>query len=170
MEQQNLHIKKLSEILANFIFENLAEELLRQGHKLTGALSKSFEAKIEQQTEKTIIKFLMLSYGLSLNNGISPARIPFAPVPPYRGGKSKYIQGLIKFAQLKFGVTKKKAKGIAFAIATKQKQKGYPLTRKTGFIDNVLKANERKIEQLIENFFQNALQKMLIESLNINKK
>lgn len=170
MEQQNLHIKELSEILAKFIFENLAEELARQGHKLTGALAKSFEAKIEQQTEQTTIKFLMLSYGLSLNNGIKPANIPFTPVPPYRGGTSKYIEGLIKFAQLKFGASKKKAKGIAFAIATKQKRKGYPLTRKTGFIDNVLKANERKIEQLIKNFFQQAIQKMLIESINIKRK
>jgi hypothetical protein len=155
------NIKKLSDLLGAFIFMQLSKELIRQGHKLTGALSKSFETKVKKEGEKVTIEFLMLIYGRSLNDGIRPEKIPFTPVPPYRGGTSKYIEGLIKFATLKFGADKKRAKNIAFAIATKQKKKGYPLTRKTGFIDNVLTADSKQIESIISDYYTITIQEII---------
>jgi hypothetical protein len=155
------NIKKLSDMLGAFIFMQLSKELVWQGHKLTGALSKSFETRVKKQGEKVTIEFLMLIYGRSLNDGIRPERIPFTPVPPYRGGRSKYIEGLIKFAVLKFGADKKRAKNIAFAIANKQHRKGYPLTRKTGFIDNVLTADSKHIESIISDYYTMTIQEII---------
>ena len=155
------NIKKLSDMLGAFIFMQLSKELVRQGHKLTGSLAKSFETKVKKEGEKVTIEFLMLIYGRSLNDGIKPAKIPFTPVPPYRGGTSKYIEGLIKFATLKFGADKKRAKNIAFAIATKQKKQGYPLTRKTGFIDNVLTADSKHIESIISDYYTETIQEII---------
>tara|TARA_R110000751_G_scaffold110114_1_gene207583 strand:- start:867 stop:1379 length:513 start_codon:yes stop_codon:yes gene_type:complete len=155
------NIKKLSDMLGAFIFMQLSKELVRQGHKLTGSLAKSFETKVKKEGEKVSIQFLMLIYGRSLNDGIKPAKIPFTPVPPYRGGTSKYIEGLIKFATLKFGADKKRAKNIAFAIATKQKKQGYPLTKKIGFIDNVLAADSKKIESIISDYYTETIQEII---------
>ena len=158
------NIKKLSDMLGAFIFMQLSKELVRQGHKLTGALAKSFETRVKKEGEKVTIEFLMLIYGRSLNDGIKPAKIPFTPVPPYRGGTSKYIEGLIKFATLKFGADKKRAKNIAFAIANKHANKkgpGYPLTRKTGFIDNVLTADSKQIESIISDYYTETIQEII---------
>jgi len=157
------NIKKLSDMLGAFIFMQLSKELVRQGHKLTGALAKSFETKVQQHGEKVTIEFLMLIYGRSLNDGIRPEKIPFTPVPPYRGGTSKYIEGLIKFATLKFGADKKRAKNIAFAIANKQHRKGYPLTKKIGFIDNVLTADSKHIESIISDYYTETIQEIIRE-------
>ncbi len=144
-------IEVLIELLSSFIFKELAFELEQQGHVLSGNLLNSFEAKIGKQTEdKLTIDFLMLSYGLSLNDGIKPSRIPYTIGGPKRGGTSKYIEGLVRFAKARFFADEKRALQIAFAIARKQKEQGYPLTGKIGFIDNTLFANEDKISEIIE--------------------
>ena len=156
-------MEEFVQILSTFIFRQLTVELERQGHKLTGALIESFETKIRQKTQDTLtIDFLMLQYGLSLNNGIRPDKIPYTIGGPRRGGTSKFIEGLIKFAKLRFGADQKRAQQIAFAIATKQKREGYPLTGKIGFIDNVLNGDEKAIQELIEEQFQESLN-ILIE-------
>tara|TARA_R110002126_G_scaffold117574_2_gene257379 strand:- start:1048 stop:1542 length:495 start_codon:yes stop_codon:yes gene_type:complete len=159
-------IEKLAETLSKFIFAQLTIELKRQGHNLTGALIESFEAKIQEKTDSITIEFLMLKYAFSLNKGIKPSKIPYTIGGPPRGGTSKYIQGLIRFAQIKFKADKRRAKQIAFAIARKQKQKGYPLTGKIGFIDNVLKADSEAIENIIEAYFEESLNLLFFEFLN----
>jgi hypothetical protein len=77
---------------------------------------------------------IMLNYGLSLNDGIKPSRVPYTiPTPGRRGGGknsgrrggSKYIQGLIRWAKLKFRLNEKKARGMAFAVARKR----FPINR-----------------------------------------
>ena len=163
-------MNELIDILSKFIFKQLTQELIRQGHNLTGALIDSFEAKISTFTSDNLtIDFLMNNYGLSLNYGIKPSRIPYTPPPPFRGGTSKYIEGLIRFAKLKFGADQRRATSIAFAIARRQKEKGYPLTGKIGFIDNVLKADETKIEQVIEIYFEESLNLLIDEFIKSSK-
>lgn len=145
---------ELSTIISNFVISQLSLELSRQGHNLTGDLIKSFETKVIEKTDSISIEFLMNRYGLSLEYGIKPSRIPYTPPPPYRGGRSKYIEGLIKFALLKFTGDKRIAKNIAFAIAAKHKKFGYPLTGKIGFITNTLEANMDNIERLIQDYLE----------------
>jgi len=128
---------------------------------------KSFETRIKEVSEDVArIEFLMLNYGLSLQYGIKPANIPFTPVPPFRGGKSKYIEGLIRWAKLKFGADKQRAKSIAFAIANKHKKEGYPLTKKIGFITNVLEADKEKINNIIEDYFEAVIEALIDEYLS----
>jgi len=97
-----MSIDILKKKVSDFVIIQLSFELSRQGHNLTGALIESFETTIREQGDVITIDFLMLKYGRSLNDGIRPEKIPFTPVPPYRGGTSKYIEGLIKFAQFFF--------------------------------------------------------------------
>ncbi len=155
--------------ITDFVIIQLAFELSRQGHNLTGSLIKSFESKVRDVGDSIVIDFYMDSYGLSLNYGIKPSRIPYTVPPPFRGGTSKYIEGLIKFAQLKFGADKKRAKQIAFAIAAKHKKFGFPLSGKIGFFDIALEANEEQIKELISDYYEatiNLLINEFIESLN----
>jgi hypothetical protein len=144
-------LNELINILTKNIFLALAAELEKQNHKLTGALEQSFEAQIKETADKTIINFLMLNYGLALNDGVPPSRIPYTPGPPFRGGKSKYIQGLIRWAKLKFSISEKKATSAAFAIARKHKKHGAPLTAR-GFINNTLAAEDQQIEKFVRDW------------------
>ena len=151
----------LKKKISDFVIIQLSFELSRQGHNLTGELIKSFETTIREQGDVITIDFLMLKYGRSLNDGIRPEKIPFTPVPPYRGGTSKYIEGLIKFAQLKFFVDKKEATSIAFAIANKHKRYGYPLTGKTHFIDIAIDANSENIVKLIQDYYEATIELLI---------
>jgi hypothetical protein len=159
-------MEELNNILFQFISKQLADELIRQGHRLTGALINSFDTKIKKTVDKTTIDFIMLIYGRALNDGIPPERIPYTVGGPPRGGKSKYIQGLIDFALKKFTLDKKRATSIAFAIARKQKEKGYPLTGKIRFIDNVLDADMDEIQNLISMYYETILEELIKEYLN----
>lgn len=163
-------LNKLAETLGRFIFAQLTDELNRQGHNLTGALIRSFETKIQEKTDSITIEFLMESYGLSLNDGIKPENIPYTIGGEPRGGTSKYIQGLIVFAQKKFRADKKRAKQIAFAIARKQKEKGYPLTGRIGFINNVLNADMDAIEKIIEQYFETTIELLFEEFIDFKQK
>ena len=159
-------MNELATILGNFVFKQLTNELIRQGHKLTGALIDSFETMVVEKSDVLIIQFMMLKYGHSLNKGIKPNKIPYTIGGAPRGGTSKYIQGLIRFAKLKFFVDEKKAKGIAFAIAYKHKKEGYTIDKsKLGFIDNVLESEMPLIEKLISDFFEETLNLMIEEYL-----
>lgn len=159
-------MEELNNILFQFISKQLADELIRQGHRLTGALINSFDTKIKKTVDKTTIDFIMLIYGRALNDGIPPERIPYTVGGQPRGGKSKYIQGLIDFALKKFTLDKKRATSIAFAIARKQKKKGYPLTGKIRFIDNVLDADMDEIQNLISMYYETILEELIKEYLN----
>ena len=162
-------LDKLADSLGRFIFAQLTAELNRQGHNLTGALIDSFETKIKEKTDSITIEFLMNDYGLSLNKGIKPQNIPYTVGGEPRGGTSKYIQGLIRFAEIKFRADKKRAKQIAFAIAAKHKKTGYPSSGKIGFIDNVLSADMDAIEKIIEDYFEATIELLFEEFIDFNK-
>jgi hypothetical protein len=93
-----------------------------QGHRLTGRLEKSISYKAFETTEGATVRITMEDYGIVLDQGISPNRIPFSG---RTGGRtSKYIEGLKNFARRRFGVSNKEATRIAFAIANVQKKEG----------------------------------------------
>jgi len=163
-------MNELAQILSKFVFEQLAEELVRQGHKLTGSLIKSFELQINEDAESVTYGFLMNNYGLSLEYGIKPSRIPYTIGGSPRGGTSKYIKGLMEFARLKFKADKRRAKQIAFAIAHKHKKEGYPLTKKIGFISNVLEADKERIQAIISDYFEATIDLLIKEQLTFKQK
>ena len=142
------------------IFEDLGHEIGKivvaavrnafdiQGHNLTGALSKSIEYEVQAQTDAASIEFRLLNYGMVLNYGVAPERIPFTP---NSGAKnSKYIDGLKMFAKLRFGANDKEALSIAFAIAHKHKKFGMPIDKtKTKAIFNALEDVNDKLVKMI---------------------
>lgn len=114
------------EAALQYLIQQAREELAEQGHKLTGRLSNSFETAIEGlATDCVTAKILQEDYALVLDKGIKRSRVPFSRRSG-RGGKSKYIEGLIDFFR-KRGKSLKDAKSFAFATAMKAKYRtGHP--------------------------------------------
>lgn len=136
--------------LSRELEEALAGELIRQGHKLTGSLIESIDVSISEKFDSLGLIGRFNDYGLVLDRGIPADRIPYTRGSP-RGGKSKYITGLINWARIKFKVDLKRAKGIAFAVANIHLKKGMPSrgAKFIGFQTKTLAAKERRIGQLI---------------------
>ena len=134
--------------LGDFLIVQLQGELLRQGHKLTGSLAQSIEYETKKAANSISLVYSFNNYGLALNDGIKPANIP------YRRGsgakKSKYIEGLKRWVKLKFGYSRQRAERVAFAIASKQKKQGYPLTGKIGWINITLETSAKEIQEFID--------------------
>jgi hypothetical protein len=102
----------------------LRDELEKQGHRLTGKLAESIVFEIRVDGDKVVGVFLGESYGLVLETGVSASRIPYGGKTG-KGGTSKYIQGLVRFFELK-GLGQKQALRAAFAVATRAKREGMP--------------------------------------------
>ena len=119
---------------------------------MTGELVESIESRILSTIEGRKIEIWLNSYGIALDQGVPPDRIPFTE-PSGRGGRSKYIEGLQRFAQLKLGVTdNRESLGIAFAIARKHKKVGMPVKGPTQFIQKTLDATEDDIIRFAEDW------------------
>lgn len=143
---------------ANDLLQNLAELLkaeMRQqlriaGHVMTGELEDSIEERIVSTITGRKIEIWLNSYGIALDQGVPPERIPFTE-PSGRGGRSLYIEGLQRFARLKLGVTdNRESLSIAFAIARKHKKVGMPVKGPTEFIQKTLDETESDIIKFAE--------------------
>ena len=130
--------------------EALISELVKQGHRLTGALSESIEVKLFQSFDALGLIGKFNDYGLFLDTGVKADRIPFGGTTG-AGGRSKYITGLINWARIKFQVSLKQARGIAFAVARTHKIKGMPSRGEafTGWMTKTLDRKERRIGEVI---------------------
>lgn len=136
---------------------DLRGELKAQGHNLTGRLSESLEYDIE--VEGDVIRAVMEceDYGLAIEFGVPASRIPYTPGGG-GGGTSKYIQGLIRFWNLR-GVTGREGVRAAFATAAKHKREGMPTRSshafsstgaRTGFASTVLERDLEFIGRILE--------------------
>ena len=138
--------------LAELLKEEMRQQLKIANHIMTGELVESIESRILSTIEGRKIEIWLNSYGIALDQGVPPDRIPFTE-PSGRGGRSKYIEGLQRFAQLKLGVTdNRKSLGIAFAIARKHKKVGMPVKGPTQFIQKTLDATEDDIIRFAEDW------------------
>jgi hypothetical protein len=136
--------------LANVLIKEMQMQLRIANHIMTGTLSDSIESRILNTIEGRKIEIWIEQYGIALDQGVPPDRIPFTE-PSGRGGRSKYIEGLQRFAQLKLGVTdNRESLSIAFAIARKHKKVGMPVKGPTRFIDKTLEATEDEIQKFVE--------------------
>ena len=153
--------------VGELLVDEIRDQIAVQGHNMTGSLSKSVEHKTKITSDGVIIQFLLNEYGVPVNTGVAAPRIPYGG---NTGAKvSKYIQGLIRFAKIRFRVTEKQAKGIAFAIANKQKKEGMPTRgsfryskngKRTNYIEDAVLLKTKQIEALIgdlENELINAI-------------
>jgi hypothetical protein len=143
-------------------------ELEAQGHKMDGNLSKSIQYEVKAEATKVLIEYSFLEYGMVLNYGVTPDRIP------YRQGSgaksSKFIDGLIKFAQKKLGKSGKEAEGVAFAIAKKMKAEGMPtkgsraMGNKLNWIGIGLENANPKVVETINKVFGEVINGIMIQS------
>ena len=138
--------------LAELLKEEMRQQLKIANHIMTGELVESIESRILSTIEGRKIEIWLNSYGIALDQGVPPDRIPFTE-PSGRGGRRKYIEGLQRFAQLKLGVTdNRESLGIAFAIARKHKKVGMPVKGPTQFIQKTLDATEDDIIRFAEDW------------------
>lgn len=148
---------KITAEVGHEVVRDLREELKRQGHVLTGKLSSSIKGRVETVANGVRLVIVGEDYGLSLNDGVSPERIPYSGSTG-RGGTSKFIQGLIRFFQLR-GLPTKDAKSAAFATAQTQKREGMPTrgsyrfttnSRRKGFISYTVDEQAKKYVKMLE--------------------
>jgi len=153
-----MEANELLENLAEVLKEEMRQQLKIANHIMTGNLVESIESRILSTIEGRKIEIWLNSYGIALDQGIPPDRIPFTE-PSGRGGRSKYIEGLQRFAQLKLGVSdNRKSLSIAFAIARKHKKVGMPVKGPTQFIQKTLDATEDDIIRFAEDWAEAVFQ------------
>lgn len=145
------------EAVLKLIQEELRAELVAQGHRLSGKLEKSLQYKIEVSSTIAIGRIYSEDYGIFVELGVEPGRIPFGK---QKGGGKKtslYIQGLISFWE-KRGLSGREAVSAAFATAKVHAREGMPSRasyrfsstgQRTGFIKAVTERNLDKIGDII---------------------
>lgn len=158
-------LKIAGDEVAKYMIRQLTVELMGQGHKLTGTLIQSLEAKVDTASGLTIA-FLMERYGIVLNDGVKASRIPYSgrrPETGRSGRTSKYIQGLIEYVKRRKGLSGKEAKSMAFAIAAKHKKEGMPTKgsfkyasngRRLGWIDYTITEESDAITAIIARYIE----------------
>lgn len=157
---QKLQIFKAVKQVSDIAALSLKAELIKQGHVLTGKLLNSIHSVINETNDVITAVLELEEYGFIVNSGVTAAKIPFTPGGRSGGRTSKYIEGLIKFFQLKKGLSLKNAKSAAFATANVHKREGMPSRnsysfsnngKRTGFIEDGLKKIESSIDNLMAN-------------------
>lgn len=140
LEAAMLHLQKM-----------LRRELVLQGHKLTGNLSESIGFEMVEVPYGWKATMSADDYGVFIEFGVTSAKIPYRSGSGRRGagGKSKYIQGLIRFFELR-GLPEREAIGAAFATAHVHQREGMPTResyrfsrtgQRTGFVQTVVTDN-----------------------------
>jgi hypothetical protein len=131
----------------------LSGELIKQGHRNTGALIDSLEGKVS--SDGLSVQIWGLRYAFSLDRGVkaSVVRNRLYRGRTGRGGRSKYIEGLIAYFEKKGAADPKAA---AFATANKHREEGIPTResytysrtgKRKGFINEALEKNREVIEK-----------------------
>ena len=128
------------------------DERNRKGDRLTGDLINSVERRLHEVLDSLGIEGRVLSYGRFIETGVTKDKIPYSGRTG-AGGTSKYIKGLINWAMIKFGLSAKKDKGAAFAIAQNHLKSGMP-TRGEAFTGFITKALNNKVEEITRQLFE----------------
>jgi hypothetical protein len=157
--------------VAEIVLIAVKNELEAQGHKMDGSLINSIKYEVKVEAKKAIIDYSFLEYGMVLNYGVKPNRIP------YRQGSgaktSKFIDGLINFAKKKLFKSGKDAESTAFAIAKKMKAEGMPTSgsykystngRRLNWIGEGLKEANPKVVETINKVYSEVINGIMIQA------
>jgi hypothetical protein len=120
----------------NAIIKTCKDELIEQGHKVTGKTEDSFVGIVLQTGANTWEGVIRVNESaVILNYGVSANRVPFGGGG--RGGKSKYIQGLLGWAaNIKPNLSEKERKSFVFAVAKKASKEGHQTIGSYAFTKN----------------------------------
>ena len=78
--------------IAGIVIESLIRFWRLQGHSLTGKFVRSLDHQVREAVGVTVIDFYMENYGVILDRGVSPSRVPYSPGSGAR--RSQYIEWL----------------------------------------------------------------------------
>lgn len=146
--------KRIRQILIQqgekILLQESKRRLSLQGHKLTGKLESSLRIESKIQAKALELVLFSAKYGTYVNKGVPASSIPFGGNrrSGRRGGRSKYIQGLITYFRRRGVSSLKEATGAAFATAKIHKKTGMPTPgsrrfsrtgKRTGAFDSALK-------------------------------
>ena len=96
-----------------FIKKKLLETWTAQGHFINGKVVKEMDLVVERTLDTVSFLFFSLPYGVYIESGVPSSKIPFSGIGG--GGKSAYIEGLIRYALKKLNVgSMQEAKSAAF--------------------------------------------------------
>lgn len=166
--------------VAEVVLLAVKNELVAQGHKMTGDLYNSIQYAVKAEASKVVIDYSFLEYGMVLNYGVSPDKIPYSPGSGAK--KSQFIEGLKRFVEKRIGKTGKEAEGIAFAIAKKMKAEGMPTNnsrngnfssngRRLNWIAEGLKEANPKVVEIIDKVFSETINALVVSAFTeISKK
>lgn len=190
LDQVRRKFRKNSEKIGYRLAKILIKELEGQGHRATGELIKSVVGVVVEAMNQLDIELQHYKYGIYLNKGTQPAKVPFSGVAWKRKSKktSRYIQALINWIRL-MGFTsglEKDILGTAFAIAFSHKKYGNPIPysklknkgiskngRRLGWIDRITSEYkvtlDKEVKAVLDEFVEGVFDSMLIDVTKRNK-
>lgn len=143
--------------VGDYIINKIRERSQLQGHTLTGAFEKGLRSEIKQEGFNTVVIGIdETGVGKYIDKFTPASQIPFSPGSGAQ--RSKFIEGLERYAQLRFGLSGRDALGAAFAMAHKMKQQGKPTQgsyrhskngKRTEVITGVLRDEKENIKRMI---------------------
>lgn len=155
-------LKQEMSYVMSLIRLELQSTLEKQGYgtKEKSKLQQTMSYEIELVATTIVASMYMEDYFVYVENETPPESIPFSGTRKGSGAKtSKYIQGLYTYWRRKRGLRPKEALRASFATAHVHKKKGRPNSnskrfskngKRTGFIENTLKAIEGRVFDILE--------------------
>lgn len=169
--------EKTIRIIDDRIAADFKQELLQQGHHLTGALESSVRSLIQPGTRSMVLELFSNDYIDPLNDGVTPQRIPYDSSVRTGAKTSKYIEGLKNYAMLRFGLTsEKEALSAAFAIAKTHEKEGMPSKGSFNFSTNgsrtqslqrTLSENSRQYDDIIDKTISQEIDEVLDQNFTV---
>ena len=164
--------------VAEVVLLAVRNELQGQGHNMSSSLSKSIEYEIKAEAQKVAIEYSLYDYGMILNYGVKPERIPYTQGS---GAKtSKFIEGLKRWVEYRTGKSGKEAQSVAFAIARTMKKEGMPTKgsykyskngRRLNWIGEGIQEATPEVTKLINEVFSEVIESVVTKAfVEVNKK
>ncbi len=161
----NANTEKVRLEFEAFIKEELLKTWVEQGHNINGKVVREMDIIVEQTADKISFLFFSLPYGVYIAGGVSADKIPYSGTRG-TGGKSAYIQALIRYAKKRMSLPDDKAKSAAFAIAQTHRKRGMPSPassrfsstgERTNWIGNTMERNEVLIREFMSRYVSEIL-------------
>jgi hypothetical protein len=155
--------------VGEFVNDLIRQRSQLQGHTLTGKFEAGLTYKVERTGEGwEVVGYDATGVGKYLDKETPAVKIPYSPGSG--ATKSAFIDGLTRYAELRFKLSGKEALRAAFAMAVTMKREGKPTVgsykyssnnRRTGVISDTINENWDKIVEKIDETGMNIISKQV---------